>query len=176
MKKNELLIALSAIAALTLAACGDDSSSGPGGDSSEALSSEGGTSQTVSSSSEEPFDPGEGNHAVRVSTFPADPAVEIGPAAANAVADGKSFKAWVKLPAQGGETTVYRQKGWNDAAHTVGDTVALAKVSKDVKLVDTISVLRIVKPANGDVFAKGDSVEFEFAGANLPNGSGRKMQ
>ena len=175
MKKNELLIALSAIAALALSACGDDSSSGPGGDSSEALSSEalsseGGTSQDVSSSSEEPFDPGEGNHAVRVSTFPADPAVEIGPAAANAVADGKSFKAWVKLPAQGGETTVYRQKGWNDAAHTVGDTVSLAKVSKDVKLVDTISVLRIVKPANGDVFAKGDSVEFEFEGTNLPNG------
>ena len=168
MKKTELLIALSAIAALALSACGDDSSSGPEGDSSEALSSEGGTSQTVSSSSE-PFDPGEGNHAVFVSTFPADSAVEIGPAAANAVADGKSFKAWVRLPARGGETTVYRQKGWNDAAHTVGDTVSLAKVAKDVKLVDTLSVLRIVKPANGDVFAKGDSVEFEFEGTNLPN-------
>ena len=175
MKKTEFLIVLSAIAALTLAACGDASSSSSGDDSSEALSSEGGssaggTSQTASSSSEEPFDPGEGNHAVRVSTFPADPAVEIGPAAANAVADGKSFKAWVKLPAQGGETTVYRQKGWNDAAHTAGDTVSLAKVKKDVKLVDTLSVLRIVKPANGDVFAKGDSVEFEFEGTNLPNG------
>ena len=32
MKKTELLIALSAIAALALSACGDDSSSGPGGD------------------------------------------------------------------------------------------------------------------------------------------------
>ncbi|MBO7499926.1 MAG: hypothetical protein J6T45_01060 [Fibrobacterales bacterium] len=170
MKKTEFLIVLSAIAALALASCGDDSSSSSGDDSSEALSSDGGTSQTASSSSEEPFDPGEGNHAVTVSVFPADSNVVVGPAAANAVADGKSFKAWVKLPAQGGETTVYRQKGWNDAAHTVGDTVSLAKVSKDVELVDTISVLRIVKPANGDVFAKGDSVEFEFEGANLPNG------
>ena len=40
MKKTEFLIVLSAIAALALASCGDDSSSGPEGDSSEELSSE----------------------------------------------------------------------------------------------------------------------------------------
>ncbi|MBP5351071.1 MAG: hypothetical protein J6Y56_03830 [Fibrobacterales bacterium] len=186
MKKTELLIAFSAIAALTLASCGDDSSSsGPGGGSSEELSSadgsseggssaggnsDGGTSQTASSSSEEPFDPGEGNHAVMVSTFPADARIAIHPARANAVADGESFTAWIELPAgAGGDTVVYRNVGWNDAAHTTSDTVTVADVDADLDLVDTVSVLRLVRPRIGDSFVKGDTVTVEFAGHNLPN-------
>ena len=175
------------LCAAFLASCGDDSSSsGPEGGSSEELSSgdgssdaggssadgtsQGGNSQT-SSSSAEPFDPGEGNHAVTVSAFPADPALEIGPAAANAVADGESFKAWVRLPAgAAGDTAVYRHKGWNDAAHTVGDTVSLASVEADADLVDTVSVLRIVRPAIGDALVMGDSATLEFSGANVPDG------
>ena len=186
MKKTELLIAFSAIAALTLAACGDDSSSsGPEGDSSEELSSadgsseggssaggnsDGGTSQTASSSSEEPFDPGEGNHAVRVSTYPADARIAIRPAKASAVADGESFTAWIELPAgAGGDTVVYRNVGWNDEAHTTSDTVTVADVDADMDLVDTVSVLRLVRPRIGDSFVKGDTVTVEFAGHNLPN-------
>ncbi|MBO7500306.1 MAG: hypothetical protein J6T45_03035, partial [Fibrobacterales bacterium] len=136
-----LFLSLSfALSGAFLASCGDDSSSsGPEGDSSEELSSadgsseggssaggnsDGGTSQTASSSSEEPFDPGEGNHAVRVSTYPADARIAIRPAKASAVADGESFTAWIELPAgAGGDTVVYRNVGWNDAAHTTSDTV-----------------------------------------------------
>ena len=186
-----LFLSLSfALSGAFLASCGDDSSSsGPEGDSSEELSSadgssEGGssaggssvgtssdgTSQTVSSSSEEPFDPGEGNHAVRVSTYPADARIAIHPARANAVADGESFMAWIELPAgAGGDTVVYRNVGWNDAARTASDTVTVADVDADMDLVDTVSVLRLVRPRIGDSFAKGDTVTVEFAGYNLPN-------
>ena len=114
------LFALFAIASPALVACGDSStgSDDPGVSSVEGSSVSGssdrrssaaadslnGSSRTMSSeeassSSEEPFDPGEGNHAVRVSTYPADARIAIRPAKASAVADGESFTAWIELPA-----------------------------------------------------------------------------
>ena len=185
------LFALFAIASPALVACGDSSTgSDDHGLSSVELSSDSGSSdkrssaaadslngssrtmssEATSSSSEEPFDPGEGNHAVRVSTHPADARIAIHPAKANAVADGESFTAWIELPAgAGGDTVVYRNVGWNDAARTASDTVTVADVDADIDLVDTVSVLRLVRPRIGDSFAKGDTVTVEFAGYNLPN-------
>ena len=170
-----------------LVSCGDDSSSsGPEGDSSEELSSgdgssEGGSSAggnsqegngssgTVSSSSEEEVVLDDGLYQVRVKTFPEDSAIEIGPAVLDTVAEGESFKAWAKLPARAGDVKVFQHKVWNDPEYTVGDTVVLSDVRENTTLVDTVSVLEILRPAIGDSFAAGDSVTLEYVGTNLPN-------
>ncbi|MBO7130795.1 MAG: hypothetical protein J6V65_01460, partial [Fibrobacterales bacterium] len=109
---------------------------------------------------------------VTVAVNPANEGIQVGPAASNTVNSGSSFKAWISLPAgatAAGDSVVYRQKGWNDAAHTVGDTVSLASVTSDKALVDTVSVLRFTQPRVGASFTKGDSVTVKFTGKNLPN-------
>ena len=109
---------------------------------------------------------------VTVAVNPANEGIQVGPAASNTVNSGSSFKAWISLPAgasMAGDTVVYRQKGWNDAAHTTSDTVTLASVTSDKALVDTVSVLRFTQPRVGASFTKGDSVTVKFTGKNLPN-------
>ena len=109
---------------------------------------------------------------VTVAVNPANEGIQVGPAASNTVNSGASFKAWISLPAgatAAGDSVVYRQKGWNDAAHTTSDTVTLASVTSDKALVDTVSVLRFTQPRVGASFTKGDSVTVKFTGKNLPN-------
>ncbi|MBP5189223.1 MAG: hypothetical protein J6Z50_08835 [Fibrobacterales bacterium] len=183
-----LFLSLSfALSGAFLASCGDDSSSsGPEGDSSEELSSADGSSEggssaggnsqdgngssgTVSSSSEEEVVLDDGLYLVRVKTYPEDPAIEIGPADRDTVAEGESFKAWARLPARAGDVKVFQHKVWNDPEYTIGDTVVLSAVRENTTLVDTVSVLEILRPAIGDAFAVGDSVTLEYVGTNLPN-------